>query len=148
MNFKEAKIRIEKLRKEIDIHRYNYHVLDKETISQAALDSLKAELYSLENDFPKLITPDSPTQRVAGKPLAKFKKAAHLSPMISLFDAFSENDMAAWQKRNENYLGTSWQEEYYCELKLDGLAISMRYQSGKLVLATTRGCLLYTSPSP
>src|SRR5680860_314363 len=123
MTFKEAKIRIEKLRKEIDIHRYNYHVLDKETISQAALDSLKAELYSLENDFPKLITPDSPTQRVAGKPLSKFKKASHLSPMISLFDAFSEGDMTSWQKRNENYLGTSWKGEYYC-------------------------CLLYTSPSP
>ena len=139
MTFKEAKIRIEKLRKEIDIHRYNYHVLDKETISQAALDSLKAELYSLENDFPKLITPDSPTQRVAGKPLSKFKKASHLSPMISLFDAFSEGDMTSWQKKNENYLGTSWKGEYYCELKLDGLAISLRYQNGHLALATTRG---------
>ena len=139
MTLKEAKIRIEKLRKEIDRHRYSYHVLDKETISQAALDSLKAELYSLENDFPQLITPNSPTQRVAGKPLAKFKKAAHLSPMISLFDAFSENDMLAWQKKNENYLNASWKGEYYCELKLDGLAISLRYQSGQLLLAATRG---------
>ena len=139
MTLKEAKIRIEKLRKEIDRHRYNYHVLDKETMSQAALDSLKAELYSLENDFSQLITPDSPTQRVAGKPLAKFKKAAHLSPMISLFDAFSENDMLSWQKRNENYLNASWQGEYYCELKLDGLAISLRYQAGQLLLAATRG---------
>lgn len=139
MNKQEASQRIKKLRQEIDLHRYNYHVLDKESISPAALDSLKAELFSLENEFPELITPSSPTQRVAGKPLDKFKKAQHLAPMISLFDAFSEIDMLAWQKRNENYLNKSWQEPYYCELKLDGLAISLRYSSRSLELAATRG---------
>jgi DNA ligase (NAD+) len=139
MTYKEAKIRIKKLRKEIDSHRYNYHVLDKETISPPALDSLKNELFELEDQFPDLISPNSPTQRVAGKPLDKFKKARHSFPMISLFDAFSEKDIKAWQKRNENYLGYVWQGPYYCELKLDGLAVSLRYQAGQLVLAATRG---------
>ncbi|MDI3496517.1 MAG: ligase [Patescibacteria group bacterium] len=139
MTKQEAKERIIKLRQEIDKHRFNYHVLDKESISPAALDSLKAELFALENEFPDLITPDSPTQRVAGKPLKKFKKVYHLSPMISLFDAFSPEDMQAWQKRNENYLNQTWKKEYYCELKLDGLAISLRYLKGSLHLAATRG---------
>ncbi len=139
MNEAEAKNRIARLRAEIDKHRYNYHVLDRETVSPAVLDSLKNELFRLENEFPKLITPDSPTQRVAGEPLEKFKKASHLRPMISLFDAFSEDDMRAWQERNENYLKHSWRGDYYCELKLDGLAISLRYERGKLSLAATRG---------
>ncbi|MDD4444139.1 MAG: NAD-dependent DNA ligase LigA [Patescibacteria group bacterium] len=139
MTKQEAEKRIIKLRLEIDKHRFNYHVLDKESISPAALDSLKAELFALENKYPDLITPNSPTQRVAGKPLEKFKKAHHLSPMISLFDAFSVEDMQAWQKRNENYLNQVWNKEYYCELKLDGLAISLRYLKGELYLAATRG---------
>jgi DNA ligase (NAD+) len=113
--------------------------LDRETISAAALDSLKNELFKLENDFPDLITPDSPSQRVAGQPLAKFKKAVHSRPMISLFDAFSEADMLAWEERNSNYLQRSLKPDYYCELKLDGLAINLRYESGLLVQAATRG---------
>ncbi len=139
MDKKEAKNRIDKLKAEIDKHRYDYHVLDKETISPAALDSLKNELFRLENKYPELITPDSPTQRVAGKPLEKFVKARHSRPMISLFDAFSEEDMRGWQERNENYLKRPWQGEYYCELKLDGLAISLRYENSELKVAATRG---------
>lgn len=135
----EAKKRIEKLKSEIDIQRYNYHVLDRETISAAALDSLKNELFKLENEFPDLITSDSPTQRVAGKALAKFKKATHSRPMISLFDAFSEEDMRAWQERNENYLKRALRAEYYGELKLDGLAINLKYVNGFLVQGATRG---------
>ncbi|MFA5754372.1 MAG: hypothetical protein WC905_03420, partial [Patescibacteria group bacterium] len=139
MNKDEAKIRIGQLKKEIDFHRYNYHVLDRETISPAALDSLKNELFRLENEWPELVTPDSPTQRVAGKPLGKFKKAVHSSPMISLFDAFSAEDMRAWQERNLNYLKRPLKFDYYCELKLDGLAINLRYQAGRLVQGATRG---------
>ncbi len=139
MNKIEAKVRLDKLKAEIDKHRYHYHVLDKSTVSEAALDSLKNELFQLENQYPDLITPDSPTQRVAGKPLDKFKKIRHQHPMISLFDAFSEEDMRAWQERNENYLKKSWSDKYYCELKLDGLAISLRYQAGYLQVAATRG---------
>ena len=139
MNIIEAKKRLEKLKIEIDYHRYNYHVLDRETISAAALDSLKNELFALENEYPELITSDSPTQRVAGAPLDKFEKAKHSRPMISLFDAFSESDMRDWKERNENYLERNLTEEYYCELKLDGLAISLNYKFGKLILAATRG---------
>jgi len=139
MTKSEAKIRVEKLRQEIDYHRYNYHVLDRETMSPAALDSLKNELFKLENEFPDLITPDSPTQRVSGQPLSKFKKAVHSRPMISLFDAFSEEEMRAWEERNENYLKRPWSPQYYCELKLDGLAINLKYESGLLTQGATRG---------
>ncbi len=139
MNKLEAEKKIEKLRKEIDKQRYNYHVLDKETMDEAVLDGLKSDLFKLELAYPDLITPDSPTQRVAGEALDKFEKVSHLLPMVSLFDAFSEDDMVAWQKRNENYLKRAFKEDYYCELKLDGLAISIRYQSKKLSLAATRG---------
>jgi DNA ligase (NAD+) len=135
----EAKIRLDKLKAEIDIHRHNYHVLDRETISAAALDSLKNELFKLENEFPELITPDSPTQRVAGEPLSKFKKVVHSQPMISLFDAFTEDDMRAWEERNNNYLKRRLDAEYYCELKLDGLAINLKYENGLLVTGATRG---------
>lgn len=143
MNKTEAQARIKKLRLEIDHHRYNYHVLDKETLSPAALDSLKNELFKLENAWPDLITPDSPTQRVAGKALAKFSKVRHSRPMISLFDAFSEEDMSSWEERNRNYLKNHPAKRrpfvYYCELKLDGLALSLKYQAGVLVSGATRG---------
>ena len=135
----EAQKRIEKLSKEIDFHRYNYHVLDKETLAPAALDDLKAELFRLENEFPEFIRPDSPTQRVAGEVSEKFKKTIHSLPMISLFDAFSEEDMLAWQERNENYLKKILEPTYYCELKLDGLALNIKYEKGFFVLAGTRG---------
>ena len=79
----EAQKRIEKLSKEIDFHRYNYHVLDKETLAPSALDDLKAELFRLENEFPELINPNSPTQRVAGEVSEKFEKTTHSLPMIS-----------------------------------------------------------------
>ena len=139
MTLSEAQKRIEKLRQEIDYHRYNYAVLDKETISAAALDSLNIELFRLENEFPELITPDSPTQRVAGEALDKFKKIVHSEPMISLFDAFSETDMRDWEERNENYLKRKIKEDYYCELKLDGLAINLKYINGLLIEGATRG---------
>jgi len=142
MTHSEAQNRIKKLRTEIDYHRYYYHVLDQETISAAALDSLKNELFLLENEFPDLITPDSPTQRVAGTVLDKFKKVTHSQPMISLFDAFSEAEMRAWQERNQNYLKQPLDTlgfPYYCELKLDGLAINLRYQNGLLIQGATRG---------
>jgi len=139
----EAKNRITKLKQEIDYHRYNYHVFDKETISPAALDSLKNELFKLEQVFPDLITSDSPTQRVGGQPLAKFKKVEHSKPMLSLFDAFSESDIRDWEKRVKNYAdGNGFRLpklDYYCELKLDGLAITLKYQDGLLIEGATRG---------
>ena len=93
MSKKEAKERIEKLKKTINYHRYLYHVLDKQEISDAALDSLKKELFNLEQEYPDLITEDSPTQRVGGQALKEFKKVSHPERMLSFNDAFSNEDM-------------------------------------------------------
>ena len=142
MNKQEAKERIEKLKKEINRYRYAYHVLDKSLISDAALDSLKKELFDLEQQFPELITPDSPTQRVGGKPLAQFKKVHHEKRMLSFNDAFSEKDMEDWVTRLENYLGQKLHSDaplFYCELKIDGLAIELVYEDGIFLAGATRG---------
>lgn len=142
MNKEEAKKRIEKLRQEINYHRYLYHVLDKEEISPEALDSLKKELFDLEQQFPDLITPDSPTQRVGGEPLKFFRKVEHPRPMLSFNDAFSQEDMRSWEKRFIDFLGgklRKWEKFYYCELKLDGLAIELHYENGVFVCGATRG---------
>lgn len=142
MNKKEAEKRIERLKSEINHHRYLYHVLDKQEISDSALDSLKKELADLERRYPDLITSDSPTQRVGGKPLDKFNKFEHKSRMYSLFDAFSEKDMREWEERNRKILkdaGDDRDVEYYCELKLDGIAMSLKYEKGVFVVGATRG---------
>jgi DNA ligase (NAD+) len=135
----EAKKRIEKLKAEINYHRYLYHVLDRQEISDAALDSLKNELFKLEQRFPNLITPDSPTQRIGGRPLDKFRKIEHSSPMLSLFDAFSAEDMRTWQERIQKFLPPGAKLDYFCELKLDGLAAALRYEAGVFILGATRG---------
>jgi DNA ligase (NAD+) len=137
----QVKVRIEKLKKVINHHRYLYHVLDRQEITEAALDSLKKELFDLEQTYPEFIAPDSPTQRVGGKPLAKFEKIKHPKPMISLNDAFSQEDMEDWQKRNINLLSEKEVSEigYYCEPKLDGLAIELIYQDGIFKTGATRG---------
>ena len=139
MEKKAAKERIAKLRKLIDQYRYEYHVLDKLSISEDALDSLKKELFDLEQQYPDLITPDSPTQRVAGKALEGFRKVEHPGRMISLNDAFSENDFTAWRERLDNFLGRPYGGDYYCDIKMDGLAIELVYENGLLVQASTRG---------
>jgi len=139
MTSDEAKNRIGKLKKEIEKYRYSYHVEDVSLISDAALDSLKKELYDLEIAYPQFITPDSPTQRVGGKPLKEFKKTRHEKPMVSFNDAFSEEDIKAWFARLENYLGRPVIPEFYCELKIDGLAIELIYEDGILIQASTRG---------
>jgi len=134
----EAKQRIEKLKKVISHHRYLYHVLNKQEISDAALDSLKHELFKLEEEYPEFITPDSPTQRVAGKPLEGFKKVAHELPMLSMEDVFSEEELGDW----ENYLKRLERVakfEYFAELKIDGFAISLIYENGLFSCGSTRG---------
>ena len=137
----EAKKRIEKLRKLIRYHRYLYHVLDKQEISDSALDSLKKELFDLEQKFPEFITPDSPTQRVGGKPLEEFEKVRHPTPMLSINDAFSEKDMKDWQDRISKLLTPEERKkiDFYCEPKLDGLAIELIYKHGILKIGSTRG---------
>lgn len=139
MTSKETIDRIHKLRTLIDQYRYEYHVLDRQTLSDDALDSLKHELAQLEVQHPELVTPDSPTQRVAGQPLDGFTKVEHPGRMISLNDVFSEVEFRAWLERVENYLGRSYSGGFYCDLKMDGLAIELRYENGLLVQASTRG---------
>jgi DNA ligase (NAD+) len=139
MNREQAEERLQKLRDEINHHRYLVHVLDREEISEAALDSLKHELTQLEEAYPDLITPDSPSQRIAGKPLAGFTKVPHSSRMLSLSDVFSQEELLAWEERTQGLLGANYTGGYYAELKLDGLAITLHYEDGQLVQAITRG---------
>jgi DNA ligase (NAD+) len=137
MNKNDVQKRIEKLKDLINHHRYLYHVLNKEEISESALDSLKKELFDLEQDFPEFITSDSPTQRIGGKPIGAFKKIEHKESMRSLNDAFSREDMDNWEKRNKNIFDEKF--DYYCEPKLDGLAIELNYENGVLQTGSTRG---------
>ncbi len=141
MTKSEAKKRIERLKKLINHHRYLYHVLDKQEISPSALDSLKKELFDLEQEYPEFITLDSPTQRIGGEPLEKFKKVRHLTPMLSFNDAFSEKDMTDWQDRISKLLTDKEQQkiDFFCELKIDGLAIELIYNNGILKTGSTRG---------
>ncbi|MFH1112191.1 MAG: NAD-dependent DNA ligase LigA [Patescibacteria group bacterium] len=138
MTKQETAQRIKKLRAEINHHRYLYHVLDKQEISDAALDSLKNELFKLEQQYPDLITSDSPTQRVAGEPLKKFKKINHPKPILSIEDAFTIEEVVNWQTRNEKLLGQKI-SGYFGELKMDGLAMVLTYEDGRLVRGATRG---------
>ena len=133
----EAKKRILKLRDEINHHRYLYHVLDKQEISDAANDSLKHELETLEEQFPDLVTADSPTQRVGGQPLPQFGEAPHATRMLSLNDMFSLAELQAWEARNQKIIPSNY--EYFVELKIDGVALSLIYEDGVLVRAATRG---------
>lgn len=141
MDKQQAKQRINKLREVINHHRYLYHVLDKQEISDSALDSLKKELFDLEQEFPNLITADSPTQRVGGAPLKEFKKVKHSQRMLSFNDAFSKEDMEDWQERFMKLLTEKEKQQinFYCELKIDGLAIELIYENGFLKTGSTRG---------
>ena len=138
MDKAQAAERVDKLRVLINDYRYNYHVLDKSIMSESAADSLKHELSQLEEQYPELITPDSPTQRVAGVPLDKFKKITHHTRMISLNDVFNREEVEAWVKRMDKLLpGKKY--EFFCDIKMDGLACSLVYQDGILTQAITRG---------
>ncbi|MBQ6147794.1 NAD-dependent DNA ligase LigA [Candidatus Saccharibacteria bacterium] len=138
-NKPEAEARIKKLRELINDYRYHYHVLDESIMSEAAADSLKHELSLLEEKFPDLITPDSPTQRVAGKPLDKFKKVTHKERMISLADVFSEEEIKDWISRNEKLIPGGKIEEFFTDIKMDGLACALKYKDGLFSQAITRG---------
>ena len=141
MDKKEISLRIKKLKETINYHRYLYHVKDQQEISDFALDSLKKELFDLEQQNPEFITPDSPTQRIGGKPLKYFKKVVHNQRMTSLNDAFSKEDMQNWQERFSKLLTEDEKNkiDFYCELKIDGLAIELIYENGFLVTGSTRG---------
>ena len=137
LTLEQATERAQKLRAIIDDYRYHYHVLDESTMSEAAADSLKHELTRLEEQFPELITPDSPTQRVAGQALDKFTKVTHRSRMISLQDVFDRGEIVAWIERMKKMRPIT--EEFLCDIKMDGLACSLIYEDGVLMQAVTRG---------
>ena len=126
------------LRQQIRHHEYRYYVLDDPEISDVEFDRLMNGLKKLEAEHPELITPDSPTQRVGGKPREGFVKVAHSVPMLSLDNAYSEEELRNWERRVHELSGRK-DIEYVCELKLDGMSLALRYEQGKLVRGITRG---------
>jgi DNA ligase (NAD+) len=135
----QAKKRIEKLREEINFHNHRYYVLDDPAISDAEYDQLMRELESLEKQFPHLITPTSPTQRVGAPPLEKFEEVRHTIPMLSLANAFEEEEVKEFDGRVKRFLGTTRDIEYCVELKMDGVSIELVYEDGHFTTGSTRG---------
>lgn len=130
---------IQKLRERLDEHNYRYYVLDAPTISDAEYDKLFRELQAWENKHPEFITPDSPTQRIGAKIEGGFSEIKHKIPMLSLENALNEDEFKAFEKRVHDRLKINKVLEYSAEPKLDGLAVSLRYEQGLLISASTRG---------
>src|SRR5579863_7848542 len=129
---------IESLRRQLQHHEYLYYVLDQPEITDAEYDILMQQLKQLEAEHPELITPDSPTQRVGGKPREGFVKVPHSSPMLSLDNTYNEEELRDWERRVHELSGRS-DVDYACELKLDGMSLALIYEDGKLVRGVTRG---------
>ncbi len=139
-NLSELAARAEDLRRRLELASYEYHVLDQPTISDAQYDRLYRQLIELEEAHPTLRTPDSPTQRVGAEPVSQLAKHTHLVPMLSLANAFNEEELAAWEERIIRIAGTEVRRSgYNCELKIDGAAVSLTYHDGVFVEGTTRG---------
>ena len=139
MNRREAEARVAALRKEIAYHDERYYVLDEPEIPDAEYDKLMIELRGLESDYPDLITPESPTQHVSGAPSEEFGEVVHKVPMLSLDNAFSDEDVQAFDRRIHERLSVEGDLDYWAEPKLDGLAVTVIYRHGKLAQAATRG---------
>ena len=137
-DFQRAKLRVEELRSQIAYHEHRYFVLDQPEISDAEFDALMEELRGLEARHPELITPDSPTQRVGGAPVETFGIVQHRVPLLSLANAFNEEDLRAWHRRATNIIERS-DFAMVCEPKIDGLACALVYEDGRLATAATRG---------
>lgn len=137
MKVEDAKQEIEKLRKEINYHNYRYYVLNQPVISDYEYDQLYKKLVELEQKFPELITPDSPTQRIGGEPLKEFKTVEHKNKMLSLDNTYSEEELLEFDKRVKKGLGR--QVKYEVTLKIDGVAVALHYKNGKFILGATRG---------
>ena len=139
----EIKERLKKLKETLEKHRYLYHVLDKPEISDGAYDSLYKELEGIEAQYPELITPDSPTQRVGGEPLKEFKKVKHATSQWSFDDVFGHEELVKWEEKVKNFIRKAGLQneklEYCCELKIDGLKIILTYKDSLLIQAATRG---------
>lgn len=138
MNKNEAKKRIESLKKWLKEWNYNYFVLDKNEVSEAARDQIKKELHELEKEHPEFITPDSPTQRVGSALSGKFAKIKHLNPKQSLMDCFNDEELSAWEERNLKIIPGE-KPTYVTEYKIDGLNLTLIYKKGRLEKAITRG---------
>jgi len=132
-----AQLRVEELREQLNYHLYRYHVLDDPEISDAEYDELMSELRALEERFPELITPDSPTQRVGATPADLFAPVEHRTPMLSLDNAFSREELEAWAARVERGVGSG--ARFSCELKIDGVAVALTYENGVYTKGATRG---------
>jgi DNA ligase (NAD+) len=135
---REAAKRIRELREQVEHHNYRYYVLDDPEVSDARYDRLLVELKRLESEHPDLVTVDSPTQRVGAQPVREFGEIVHAVPMLSLDNAFTEQDVLDFDRRVRERLDVE-RVEYSAEPKIDGLAISLRYEAGKLAQAATRG---------
>src|SRR5918992_2215660 len=133
----EAKRRVEELRDLINYHNYRYHVLDDPEVADAEYDELMRELRAFEEEFPELIVPDSPTQRVGGAPSELFAPVRHRATMLSLDNSFSWEELEAWGGRVVRTLGR--EADFYCELKIDGIAVALTYEDGRYAVGATRG---------
>src|SRR5277367_47220 len=135
---KDVEKKIEALREKIQRHEYLYYVVDNPEISDGEFDKLMRQLKGLEAEHPELITADSPTQRVGGKPREGFVKVPHSSPMLSLDNTYNEEELRAWEHRVQELSGRT-DVDYVCELKLDGMSLALVYEGGRLVRGVTRG---------
>ena len=135
---KDASVKIETLRDKIRHHEYLYYILDQPEISDLEFDKLMQQLKDIETENPSLITRDSPTQRVGGKPREGFVKVRHSSPMLSLDNTYSEDELRAWERRVHELTGRN-DVDYVCELKLDGMSLALTYEGGQLARGVTRG---------
>src|ERR1700676_1572035 len=134
---RDVKQTIEALREKIRYHEHLYYVLDNPEISDTEFDKLMQQLQQLEAEHPTLVTPDSPTQRVGGKPREGVVKAAHSSPMLSLDNTYSVDELRNWERRVHELSGRK-DIDYVCELKLDGMSLALLYEDGRLVRGITR----------
>src|ERR1700719_1544940 len=138
-DLKRARAEIDKLREQINHHNHLYYVLDNPELTDAEDDALMRRLEELEREHPELLTPDSPTQRVGAKPSEKFAVVVHRKMMLSLANAMSAEEMIEFDKRIKRFLKNDHDVEYVAEVKLDGLAIELVYEDGRLTIGSTRG---------
>ncbi len=139
MDVQQAEKQLKVLREQLTLHMHQYYVLDDPVISDGEYDRMFRELLDLEEQFPELITPDSPSLRVGGEPLASFAEAAHAVPMLSLDNVFNAQELLSFEEKIQRYLQTTAQPTYLAEPKLDGLAVELIYENGLLIQGSTRG---------
>jgi len=139
MDVAQTRAELERLRAQINYHNYRYYVLDDPEISDAAYDALMRRLVEIEREHPDLVEPDSPTQRVGARPLDKFEEVRHSVPMLSLGNAFEEEEVREFDARVKRFLKTDGDIEYCAELKMDGVAVELIYDEGRFTTGSTRG---------